>query len=97
MNPTKQQLYDTEVALSHWWCGTDFSDIDEDTELLEDHPSFSDDAIVGSKFLQQYEPETIELLTLWRGYLHANSETGVQPTVEDFIIATYVVNKSEHQ
>jgi hypothetical protein len=91
MQPTEQQITDTEVALSHWWCGTDFSDMEEDDV------DFTEDALKGAELLDQFDDLTIELLTLWRGYLHANEDTGVQPSVEDFILATYVVNRDERR
>jgi hypothetical protein len=62
--------------------------------MTEDGVEYSDDAIRGTELLSEYDDLTLELLTHWRGYLDANKETGVQPSVEDFIIATYVVNNS---
>ena len=92
MSPTKEQLVDTEVALTNWWCGTDFS------AMTEDGTEYTDDAIRGSQLLTEYSAETLELLTWWRGYMDASlEETSMQPTVEDFILATYVVNKESYK
>lgn len=88
--PTKQNIKDTEIGLTHWWCGTEWK------QLEEDEVEVSQEAMEASLYFGAYEEETLELLTFWRGYIASSlSETSAQPTVEDFILATYVVNKME--
>lgn len=90
MNPTKEQVTDTEVALTNWWCGTDFG------SMTEDGTEFTDDAIKGSEVLDEFSTETLELLTWWRGYLDASeTESDVRGDVKDFILATYIVMEIE--
>ena len=89
MQPTEQMVTDTETALSHWWCGTKFSDI------LEGGTEYTEDAVRGALLFDQSEEDTIKLLTLWRGYLDASANEETQPSVEDFILATYVVQQEE--
>lgn len=82
---TDQMRRDTDAAVTNWICGSDLGLFDDITE----------DAETGAKLLSEFDDLTVDLLTQWRGYLDANRETGVQPTVEDFVLATYVINKME--
>ena len=84
--PTKEQLTDTEAAVTNWWCGTEF-----DT-LSEDGYTVTDDARRGVELFQEFELETIELLTWFRGYLDtSDTESDVRGSVKDFIMATAIV------
>ena len=92
--PTEENLTDTEVALTNWWCGTDFSAMShpDGASREGDGIVFTDDAIRGSELLDEFAEETIELLTWFRGYLDASlEEADGTPTVEDFILATHIV------
>ncbi len=77
----------TEVALSHWWCGTKFQDED-----IEEYGQVTiEEGMKAAQVLSDNETQTMRMLTMWIGYLEANQDEGDAPgTFEDFILATYI-------
>ncbi len=93
MKVTKQQLADTEGVIDLWWVG-----IDPIETMSDFKTSYNlDEVMSGASILGHYTKETIELLTLWRGYIDSSLEESVQPSVEDFVLATYTINKESRR
>lgn len=87
LNITDQMITDTEGALYLWLAGTDPREVMEDTGIEYN----LNEVQRGGELLEQYEFDTVALLTLWRGYLGASEDEGTEPTVTDFILATFTM------
>lgn len=87
----------TEIGLDHWRAGLDRNDFEETDLDGEWTQEVLDTGMRMGELLDQFESETIELITLWLGYIDSSLGESVQPSVEDFVLATYVINKEAHR